>query len=80
MTLSESAIRELCTICTRDESGAHFTEFASHYRELEAAGMIAIHRPVHDTGLAYDPSYWMLEVTPEGIEAVEANPELHPEA
>lgn len=79
-SISEDAIRELCTLTTRNEAGRHFTEWASHYGELEAAGLIAIGRPVHSaTGISYGQEHWSVEVTQDGIDLVDANPELHPE-
>jgi len=74
------AFRELCTITTRDEAGRHFTEFSSHWKELEEAGLIEIGRPVHEaTGISYSQEYWSVQVTEDGLAVVEANPELHPE-
>jgi hypothetical protein len=78
--LTEDMIRELCIATTRNESGQHFTEWMRYADELEQLGAIAINRPVHEaTGIAYDSSHWSLEVTPEGQDVVDANPELHPE-
>jgi hypothetical protein len=74
--VSEDAIRELCTITNRDNAGRHFTEFSSHYRELESAGLIEITRPVHTTGIYYSQEYWTVEVTQDGIDLVDASPEL----
>ncbi len=77
-TLSDDTIRELCILTTRDEAGRHFTEWANHYEELEAAGLVKINRPIHQpTGIDYSQEYWSVEITPEGLEVVEANPELH---
>lgn len=77
--ISNAAIRELCTITTRDEAGRHFTETRNHWQDLEAAGLIAITRPVHEgTGIVYGQEHWSIEVTEAGRELVEANPELHP--
>lgn len=80
MNATADAIRELCILTTRDTSGRHFTEWASHYEELEAAGLVTIHRPIHAaTGIPYGPDSWRVEITPEGQDVVDANPELHPE-
>lgn len=76
--LSDDAIRELCILCTRDQAGRHFTEWSRHWDSLEAAGMISVDRPVHDaTGIPYSQEYYSLEVTADGQELVDANPELH---
>ena len=77
--LTDGMIRELCIATTRNEAGRHFTEFLTHYEELEEIGLIKINRPVHPgTGMDYDCQYWTLEVTDEGQQVVDANPELHP--
>ena len=48
----------------------------SDLEELEAAYLIAIHRPIHDaTGISYSQEYWSVEVTNDGVALVEANPE-----
>lgn len=78
--LSDEAIRELCTITTRDNAGQHFTQFSSHWEELEAAGLVKVTRPVHSTGIAYSQEHWTIEVTPEGVDVVDTNPELHPQS
>lgn len=76
---NDDMIRELCIITTRDQAGRHFTEWAEHYEALEAAGWIRIDRPVHTaTGIPYGMDSWSIEVTAEGQEVVDANPELHP--
>ena len=72
MKTSEAALYELETLTTRDEAGRHFTEWSSHYEELESAGLIAIRRPVHAaTGLSYRQEDWAMEVTEKGVEACE---------
>ena len=77
--LMDDVARELCIATTRDEAGRHFTEWMKHYEKLERLGLIKINRPVHSgTGISYDCQYWTLEVTDEGQEFVDANPELHP--
>lgn len=67
-------IEILGKICTRDESGRHFTQRYSDadLRELEAEGLISIYRPVHDTGISYSQEYYQVEVTADGIAEVEA--------
>lgn len=78
--LTDDMIRELCTLCTRNEAGQHFAQTSAYYGELEDLGLVRIDRPVHQaTGIPYSAEYWSIEVTEEGIEVVEANPELHPE-
>lgn len=77
--LTDDAIRELCILTTRDNAGRHFTEWAEHWGQLEYRGLIAVDRPVHgSTGIPYGQEHWTLEVTDEGQEVVDANPELHP--
>ena len=67
-------IRILAKITTRDESGRHFTQIYSPeaLAELESAGLLAIHRPIHDTGIAYSQDYWSVELTDAGIELGES--------
>jgi hypothetical protein len=77
--LTEDMIRVLCTACNRNEAGQHFTEWLD-YETLEALGLLEIYRPVHSaTGIAYDQSQWSLGITDEGLEVVDAHPELHPQ-
>jgi len=72
MTTKEQ-ISELCVLTTRDEAGRHFSEWSLHHEELEAAGLIAIYRPIHEqTGVPYSAEYWQLEVTEDGLEAIDA--------
>jgi len=76
---SDETIGELCIITTRNEAGEHFTEWAYHYDELEALGLINIYRPVHEaTGIPYGQEEWSLEVTGDGQEMVDNHPELYP--
>ena len=43
---------------------------------LEAAGLITVSRPIHEaTGIPYGEEHYSVEVTAEGVELVEANPE-----
>lgn len=79
MKLTDDMIRELCILTTRDASGRHFTEWAEHYESLEKLGLVAIDRPVHSaTGISYSMDHWTVEVTEEGQDVVDVNPELHP--
>jgi hypothetical protein len=71
-------VRILSKITTRDESGRHFLEIynTADLQELEAAGLLTIHRPIHGaTGISYSEEYWSVEVTDDGIALVEAYPE-----
>ena len=79
--VTESQIEILCVLTTRDEAGKHFTEKynSDDLKALELAGFIEVMRPVHEsTGIAYGCDQWTVEITPEGLALVEANPELHP--
>ena len=78
-TITDDIIRELCTITTLDQAGQHFTLRYDHWEALERAGLIVVHRPVHETGVPYSLDYWTVEVTDDGQELVDAHPELHPE-
>ena len=61
--MNATATAELETLTTRDEAGRHFTEWSEHYEELESAGLIAIHRPIHAaTGMSYGCDCWTLEI------------------
>ncbi len=76
--MTDEAIRELCIATTLDESGRHFTQWMNYWEELESAGYIEVHRPVHHaTGMTYSQEYWWLEVTDAGRNLVESNPELN---
>lgn len=78
-TLTDNMIKELCILTTRDEAGKHFTEWSDHYEALEEMGLVEINRPVHQpTGIPYGNTYWTLELTENGTEVVDQNPELHP--
>jgi hypothetical protein len=80
MTTQEQ-VETLATMTNRDDAGRHFTERYADaiLDELEAGGLIAIDRPVHQpTGLPWGREHWTLEVTPEGVGQVEAHPEYHP--
>ena len=76
---TDSQIRELCTLATRNDAGQHFTEWSYHWQELEQQELIRVLRPVHAaTGISYSQEHWQLEVTAAGQELVDAKPELHP--
>ncbi len=78
-TVSDNAIRELCTLTNRDHAGRHFTQWSLHYGELEAAGLISICRPIHDqTGIPYGQDAWHLEVSEDGQAMVDERTDLHP--
>jgi hypothetical protein len=71
-------VKILSKITTNNEAGRHFMEIYSggDLDELEAAGLLIIHRPIHvGTGINYSQEYWSVEVTDDGIAIVEANPE-----
>jgi hypothetical protein len=71
VVLSDDDKRALGRLCTRDDAGRHFTEaFDSAWLDaMEAAGLITIHRPVHEqTGIPYGGEYWSVEVAPEVAE------------
>lgn len=55
-------------ITTHDESGKHFTEIydLEVLSKLDEKGLIAIHRPVHHTGIPFGMSEWWVEVTSAG--------------
>lgn len=75
---TENQVRILSTLTTRDSSGCHFTSLVSSedIRSLEAAGLIAVNRPIHEaTGIPYSEEHYSVEVTVDGIELVEAYPE-----
>jgi hypothetical protein len=79
--LTDDMIRILCVITNRDEAGRHFTELydADLLIDLETLGLIDVSRPIHEpTGIMFDRDQWSVEVTPEGQDVVDANPELHP--
>lgn len=75
---TEGKVRTLSTMTNRDHAGRHFYERYSPevLTSLEAEGLIAIDRPAHGpTGLAWSDEHHTLEVTPAGLELVEAYPE-----
>lgn len=74
----EDKVRYLSRMTDRDEAGRHFTQRYSDatLTALEAEGLIAIDRPVHQpTGISYSEEHWTVEVTEDGVALVEANPE-----
>ena len=79
--LTDDLIRVLCVIATRDEAGMHFTEKfdADDLIDLETLGLIEVSRPIHEpSGIMFDRDQWSVEVTGDGQDVVDANPELHP--
>ena len=75
---TEARVFALGRMTTRDEAGRHFSERYDDatLADLESEGLIEIHRPIHEpTGIPYSQEYYSVEVTPEGVELVEANPE-----
>ena len=77
--VTDDQIRELCILTTRDDAGHHFTAWSEHYEALEAAGLIEVHRPIHEaTGIPYGQDEWTMQITDEGQYVVDSNPELHP--
>ena len=78
---TDDQIRELCAITTRDEAGRHFAAACVHYLELEAMGLLSIHRPIHAaTGIPYGEDAWTCEVTRDGQHTVDNRPDLHPQS
>ena len=79
LTIAE-AVRILSGITTHDEAGTHYTARYSSddLDELEARGLLVQHKPVHDaTGIRYSQEHWSVEVTEDGGDLVDANPEYH---
>ena len=71
--------RMLGELCTRSDSGKHFTEThsAEWLDRMEAAGYITIDRPVHQaTGIAYSQEYWTVQVAAEVAEWFDSDGEL----
>jgi hypothetical protein len=80
MTTSEQ-VRILATLTTRDEAGRHFSGLydLAEIEALENDGLIEIGRPVHcQTGIPYSIENWTVEVTDDGQDLVDANPEDWP--
>jgi hypothetical protein len=74
LTAGSDLLWTLAHITNRDHAGRHFTETVSDadLDALEAAGLIAIERPVHHTGIPYGQEHWTLEVTEAGQDAVDS--------
>jgi hypothetical protein len=73
MSAMKKLFAELSIACTRNQAGQHFTEYLSHWEELERMGLIAIDRPVHKpTGIPYGQQDWTLTVTDEGMVVVQS--------
>lgn len=78
---TERQVELLAEMTTRDHAGRHFTEqySDSDLDQLEADGLIAIDRPIHGpTGIPCSQEYYSVEVTPEGVDLVQVNPEFWP--
>ena len=78
---TQEQVQILAAITTRDEAGRHFSEVYAwpDLEELEAAGLLAITRPVHEaTVLPYSQEHYSVEVTDEGQALVECWPEYWP--
>lgn len=74
---AREALDQLLAFCPRTESGRHFTEAFSRWMDLEAAGLIEVHRPVHPaTGLQYSCEYWDVQLTLQGMAVSEYIAEL----
>lgn len=73
MSTTKSLLQLLSTICTRDESGKHFTEVysADDLARMTVAELIEISRPAHPNGVEYSQEYWSVSVTDKGIELLE---------
>ena len=64
---AREALDQLLKMTTYTEGGRHFTEAYRRWMDLEAAGLIKVHRPVHEaTGIQYSCEYWTLEDTEQG--------------
>ena len=71
--LTVGQLTELCNICQTNEAGQHFTEFCSDLDLWESLGFITIDKPVHHpSGIEYDSQYWTVNITDDGLEAIEA--------
>jgi hypothetical protein len=61
------ALQQLMQITTKTEGGRMFYEAFGRWQDLEEAGLIVVHRPVHEpTGVAYAEEHWWVELTPLG--------------
>lgn len=71
--------RQLGNLCTRDDSGKHFTITTpgAWLERMEALGYITIDRPVHSpTGIQYSQDHWSVEVASEVAEWFDSLGEL----
>ena len=74
---AREALEQLLRFSPRTEAGTHFTSAFSRWWDLEQAGLIRVHRPVHpETGIQYSQEYWDAELTEQGKEVVEYLQEL----
>ena len=66
---AREALDQLIHLSPRTESGRHWTEAYRRWMDLEEAGLIVVHRPVHtQTGIQYSSEYWHYELTETGKE------------
>jgi hypothetical protein len=66
---AREALDELIRMAPITESGQHWTEAYRRWRDLEEAGLIDVHRPVHpQTGIRYSQEYWHYRFTETGEE------------
>jgi hypothetical protein len=73
-TIDAELLKQLSEIVTVTESGEHFTTAFPRWPELEQAGWIKVHRPVHDiTGTPYSQEHWSLTFTREGLMFADEN-------
>lgn len=82
-SLTAKLVATLACFVNRDDAGRHFTESYPDQTiaDLELLGVVAIARPVHQaTGIAWDESHWTAEVTPVGIEVVQAADRIEAQA
>ena len=69
---AREALMQLLRFEARTEAGTHWTVASTRWRDLEDAGLIRVHRPVHPaTGIQYSQEYWNAELTELGKEVVE---------
>ena len=63
--ISAKEARELGALCTRDEAGRHFYQWADvrRLRRWERTGLIRISRPIHETGIPYAEEFHSIEVS-----------------
>ena len=64
---AHEALDQLLKMTTYTEGGRHFTEAYRRWMDLEQAGLIRVHRPVHEvTGIRYSNEYWTVDLTEQG--------------